>query len=152
MTRLRSAYDRGHSLTLSDYVDAPYLAASLLKLFLRSLPTPIFPPVLHPILRGFPVSTSPANGVEYIGLRLLPSLTPQNFILLQYLVNVLHLISQSAQINFMTTKNLAICLAPCLLGDDDHGDLKAELELCGLASVLLTVLIDQYIVFALARR
>ncbi|KAI9624447.1 hypothetical protein H4Q26_016848 [Puccinia striiformis f. sp. tritici PST-130] len=51
---IRDAYDRRQPVKMEDYSDGPFLAASLIKLFLRELPEPIFSAEFYPIFRACP--------------------------------------------------------------------------------------------------
>ncbi|GAA5869174.1 hypothetical protein JCM8547_005160 [Rhodosporidiobolus lusitaniae] len=123
---LEGAYDRGHPVSLSYMPDAPYLAASLFKLFLRSLPAPIFPPSLYPIAKACPLAGVLA--LPYIRSRILPTLPPPALLLLQQLCAVLSAVTAKAETNLMTSENLVICLVPGLIGG--MGATKEEVEMC----------------------
>ncbi|GAA6017409.1 hypothetical protein JCM10207_005624 [Rhodosporidiobolus poonsookiae] len=123
---LESAYDRGNSVSLSAIPDAPYLAASLLKLFLRSLPSPILPSSLFPTARACPRADDLA--LPYIRTRILPALSAPNLLLLHQLCGVLSAVAAQASTNLMTSENLVICLCPALIGG--LGASKEEIEMC----------------------
>ncbi|GAA6033599.1 hypothetical protein JCM8097_001476 [Rhodosporidiobolus ruineniae] len=123
---LEGAYDRGHPVSLSSLPDAPYLAASLLKLFLRSLPAPILPPALYPVARACPLMDDAA--LPYLRSRLLPLLDPPSLLILQQLIAVLSAVAANAQTNLMTSENLVICLCPGLIGG--IGASREEVEMC----------------------
>ena len=117
---LEQAYSRHHPVSLSTYPDAPYLAASLLKHFLRSLPDPILPREVSEISENCPLPppTSPQESISYIQSNVLPLLETRNLEMkvLKKVVKVLNEISKQSKENLMTTSNLVICLAPALIG------------------------------------
>ncbi|KAI5480563.1 hypothetical protein MNV49_000259 [Pseudohyphozyma bogoriensis] len=138
--QLQDAYDRGHPVTLLEYPDAAYLAASLLKLFLRSLPTPIFAPSLYPLIRSCPISLPPsatvfaptaapqAEAIQFIRTTLLPAFSKPTLLVLQPILSLLHEISLRSETNLMGADNLVICLAPGMVGG--LGFAAEELEMC----------------------
>ncbi|GAA5974664.1 hypothetical protein JCM11641_007047 [Rhodosporidiobolus odoratus] len=123
---LKGAYDRGHPVSLASLPYAPYLAASLFKSFLRSLPSPMFSPSSFPLARGCPLADEVA--LPYIRSRLFPALSSPALLLLQQLCAVLAVISANAKTNLMTSENLVICLCPALIGG--IGVSKQEVEMC----------------------
>ncbi|BGP20751.1 hypothetical protein JCM10213v2_008914 [Rhodosporidiobolus nylandii] len=123
---LRSAYDRGHPVSLSTLPDAPYLAASLLKLFLRELPSPIFPPSLYLAARACPRLDDLA--LPYIRTRILSTLSAPQLLMLQQLCAVLSAIAGVSEMNLMTSENLVVCLCPALIGG--LGASREEVEMC----------------------
>ncbi|GAA5956821.1 hypothetical protein JCM21900_004352 [Sporobolomyces salmonicolor] len=125
---VESAFDRGHPVSLASYPDAPYIAASILKLFLRSLPSPIFPPTLFPLARNCPRPSKASAAIAYIQRRLLPLLPPSSLLILQQTLLVLSRISTHHSINLMTADNLVICLCPALIGG--IGASREEVEMC----------------------
>ncbi|SGY17841.1 BQ5605_C015g07911 [Microbotryum silenes-dioicae] len=102
----------GHTLTLPTYPDAPHLAASLLKLYLCSLPTPIFPFSLESTIISCPLSRSEAE--VYLRTNLLPSLPAPERNLLGQLVDILGAIEANKAHNKMDAYNLVVCLTPTL--------------------------------------
>ncbi|GAA5967542.1 hypothetical protein JCM3765_007387 [Sporobolomyces pararoseus] len=116
---LEQAYSRHHPVSLSTYPDAPYLAASLLKLFLRSLPDPILPRDISKVSENCPLPpASPPESISYIQTNVLPLLETRKaeMNVLKRIVKVLHEISKKSEENLMTSSNLVICLAPALIG------------------------------------
>ncbi|GAA6063823.1 hypothetical protein JCM10212_002580 [Sporobolomyces blumeae] len=133
---LEGAYSRSHPVSLSTYPDSPYLAASLLKLFLRELPEPILGrpvwerskdcPVVDPSATRSATRTEPdgplepsgsSTTVSFIRQEILPLVSNRsNLVVLTRVVRVLHLISLRSSENLMTSSNLVICLCPALIG------------------------------------
>lgn len=118
----------GHPVTLVQYPDSPYIASSLLKLFLRLLPSPIFPPSFYPLARLCPLPTSTEDPTAYIRETILPLLSPPALLLLRELTRVLNLIALEAKTSLMTADNLVVCVCPGLLGGVGTGE--EELEMC----------------------
>lgn len=106
LQHLRETYDRGHPVTLSAYPDCTTLATSLIKLFFRSLPSPIFPPLIE----SYEISAS------LIRTQFLPLLSPQAAFLLREFTALLRQISRRSNENLMTTRNLGICIWISLVG------------------------------------
>ena len=69
---LRATYDRGHPVDLSEWPENVILAASLLKLYLRSLPTPLIPAFFYDRVRKCP--TDPEAAVRYMRDVFMPDL------------------------------------------------------------------------------
>ncbi|GAA6023306.1 hypothetical protein JCM11491_006889 [Sporobolomyces phaffii] len=115
---LELAYDRDHAVGLAAYPDAPYLAASLLKLFLRDLPDPILP-ASDPTFVGV-ASACPAPGAsgaaEYVRCEVVPKIGRDERNVLERVVRVLSRVADASRDNLMTSANLVICLAPALIG------------------------------------
>lgn len=115
---LELAYDRDHAVGLAAYPDAPYLAASLLKLFLRELPDPILP-ASDPTFVGV-ASACPAPGAsgaaEYVRREVVPKIGRDERNVLERVVRVLSRVADASRDNLMTSANLVICLAPALIG------------------------------------
>ncbi|KAG0149279.1 hypothetical protein CROQUDRAFT_131407 [Cronartium quercuum f. sp. fusiforme G11] len=141
---ISEAYDRGHPVQIDDYPDGPYLAASLLKQFLRQLPIPIFTSTLYPIITNCPLLTNDLcnhssntsiisefnpEAVTYIREKILVSLSTPALKLLDYVLEFAHELALHAAENKMGPHNLATCLAPTLLRSDD---LTKDAAMCKL--------------------
>lgn len=87
----QEAYDRGNVLSLETFGD-PYLAAVLIKKYLRDLPKPIFSEAMYPILRRCPFVVSEGDMelemacIQYIREVILPELPPCAYILLSFIL------------------------------------------------------------------
>ncbi|GAA6050340.1 hypothetical protein JCM3770_002971 [Rhodotorula araucariae] len=135
VAHLRGAYDRGHPVALATLSDAPYLAASLLKLFLRELPTPLLPRgAAWDAARSCPTSND-AAAVAHIRAQLLPLLPPPALTMLQHLLEVLSAISARAETNLMSPPNLVVCVCPALIGGLGDMPTREELEMCRVPEV-----------------
>ncbi|KAN0064341.1 hypothetical protein ACQY0O_002536 [Thecaphora frezii] len=146
----QESYDRGHPVSLQNYSD-PHVPAVLLKVFLRSLPRPIFPSSLYPAISACPPPPCSANGagnddddddaadgktqqaaaqetIQYLREVLLPSIEPPSaVILLSYVLNLLHRVSQHSDLNKMDAANLATVIAPNLVSS---GNAMKDVALC----------------------
>ncbi|XP_006462937.1 hypothetical protein AGABI2DRAFT_186748 [Agaricus bisporus var. bisporus H97] len=113
----QDAYDRGNVVSLNTFGD-PFLAAVLIKKYLRDLPDPIFPEKLYPTILRCP---SPTNGpsdmaaITYIRDVLFPELVPCAYILLSNVLHLMHEVSLRASVNKMDAHNLTIVLSPNLV-------------------------------------
>lgn len=112
----QAAYDRGNVVSLDSFGD-PFLAAVLIKKYLRDLPEPIFPESLYPIIRRCPPpsDSSDLSAINFIRDTLLPELVPCVYILLSNILHLMHDISLRASINKMDAHNLTIVLCPNLV-------------------------------------
>ncbi|PWN45420.1 hypothetical protein IE81DRAFT_190424 [Ceraceosorus guamensis] len=144
------AYDGGHPVNLERYGDGPasaaHLAASLLKTFLRRLPSPLFPPSLYPLVKACPLHDPGENladledTLEYIRSRLLPALAPPcKITLLATVCELLHDVAQRSQRNKMDAANLATVIAPNLVRGSDPLRDVAMCRVEGIGSMHSTV-------------
>ncbi|XP_029534579.2 uncharacterized protein LOC115140372 [Oncorhynchus nerka] len=125
---LRAKLDHGEAC-LSTAL--PCDVASLLKLFCRELPDPLFPSDLHSAL--LKAQLLPTSEERALATQLLSCLLPdRNFAFLSYFFHFLSKVSHRCAENRMTNSNLAVIFAPSLLppshgteGMDTHMKLKA---------------------------
>ena len=115
MQQVREAYDRGHPITLDEYPDSAFLAASLLKLYLRELPQPLIPLSAYPLVRAVPLGGGP-DAQDFVRTQLLPVLDRNTLALVRAVAAVLSETARHAAENLMPVANLIVCLAPCLVG------------------------------------
>ncbi|GAA5916194.1 hypothetical protein JCM8208_000030 [Rhodotorula glutinis] len=136
VSHLRGAYDRGHPVSLSTLPDAPYLAASLLKLYLRELSAPLFPRGdIWSAARACPVDDDDAS-LGHIEAELLPLLSSPARTLLQHVLGVLAVIAANSSDNLMTPSNLVVCLCPALIGGLGDVPTVEEIEMCRVPGVV----------------
>ncbi|KAG5440881.1 hypothetical protein PCK2_000036, partial [Pneumocystis canis] len=147
LKQVREAYDRGNPVTLSEY--GPHLAAVLLKLYLRSLPEPLFTHNLYPVLRKISHQSSSAN-ILFIRNSLLPRLSTPAVMLLSSVCSLLHDVSLHSKENLMHPHNLAICISPTLVRHPT--DPLLDIQLCnpggGLGILMVTAIESTYDVFS----
>ncbi len=147
----QESYDRGHPVSLEQYRD-PHIPAVLLKVFLRSLPRPIFAASMYPLIRACPPPPLPnaqvpsavheaqaQETIEYLRTRLLPAIEPScSGILLSYVLEMLHKVAQHREANKMDAANLATVIAPNLVSS---GNAIKDVMICrveGMASMTLS--------------
>ncbi|CDW99483.1 hypothetical protein [Sporisorium scitamineum] len=148
---VQESYDRGHPVSLEQYRD-PHIPAVLLKVFLRSLPRPIFPASMYSLIRSCPPPPLPSADIEaeqaniqaretvdYLRTRLLPAIDPPcSGILLSYVLEMLHKVSRYREKNKMDAANLATVIAPNLVSS---GNAMKDVLICrvdGIASMANT--------------
>ncbi|XP_039874526.1 neuroendocrine protein 7B2 [Simochromis diagramma] len=108
---LRAKLNRGESC-LSTAL--PYDVGTLIKQFCRELPEPLFPSELHAAM--LKAQSLPNLQDRMAALQLLSCLLPaRNASCLHYMFDYLAKVSQRCSENLMTSSNLAIVFAPCLL-------------------------------------
>ena len=145
----QESYDRGHPVSLEQYRD-PHIPAVLLKVFLRSLPRPIFPVSMYGLIRACPPpppsSASATEGeeatqtqaqaqetIDYLRTRLLPAIEPAcSAILLSYVLEMLHKVSQHRTTNKMDSANLATVIAPNLVSS---GNAMKDVMICRVEGI-----------------
>ncbi|KAI9226167.1 MAG: Rho GTPase activation protein, partial [Piptocephalis tieghemiana] len=113
----RGGYDLGEEVDLGEYDE--HVAAVLLKLFLRELPSPLFPPRLYGLAKeAFPPGKSTetpeemAEGVARSGILLEMGGCERE--LLRAITGLLSEVTHHVGRNGMTSRNLAIVFAPNL--------------------------------------
>ena len=108
----------------SNESDAPILAASLLKDYLRDLPTPLLTfELYHEFLEAQDnyenirsKDSEESKKVQIKAIKqIISKLEENNRILLFYLLKVMNITSKNSSVNKMTSFNLAIVLAPNIL-------------------------------------
>ncbi|XP_040906484.1 protein FAM13B-like isoform X2 [Toxotes jaculatrix] len=111
--QLRQQWDSGERVDLEHEGDVPTVA-SLLKLFLRELPTPIVPETqrkqLVLSLTGY-ADEAEMNHSLRENLHHLPA---DNLIILSYLIHFLSRVAAHSQSNHMPVENLATIFGPCI--------------------------------------
>jgi len=114
ITDSKRLFDTGKDVNFNEEKN-PHNVASLLKLYLRELPEPLF---TYERYDDFIKASASSHGIKdrLAGLRkLILELPPFNKTVLEYLVRFLHNLSKRWKINKMTPSNLAIVFAPNLL-------------------------------------
>nr|XP_006630443.2 PREDICTED: protein FAM13C [Lepisosteus oculatus] len=110
---LKTKYDAGEAVDLQMEGDAQCVA-SLMKLFLRELPTSLIPAVLHTdLITAFRESKDEAE-LNHLLKKQLDSLPADHYSLLSYLTHFLLRVAAHSQDNQMTAENLATVFGPCI--------------------------------------
>nr|XP_015800286.2 protein FAM13A isoform X1 [Nothobranchius furzeri] len=111
--QLRQQWDRGERVDLEEQGDVPTVA-SLLKQFLRELPTPVIPEPLH---QQLVLSLTGHTDEPELNQRLSESLSclpNSNHNILSYLIHFLCRVAMHSQSNHMPVENLATIFGPCI--------------------------------------
>jgi Rho GTPase-activating protein 1 len=106
----------------------------LIKKYLRDLPEPIFPESLYPAIRRCPMpSDDPGDvaAVTYVRESLLPLLPHCAYILLSYVLHLMHEVCIRAGTNKMDAKNLTIVLGPNLVKSASP---LRDVQMCAVSS------------------
>ncbi|KAK2824450.1 hypothetical protein Q5P01_021625 [Channa striata] len=111
--QLRQQWDCGERVNLEHEADVPTVA-SLLKLFLRELPTAIVPePQCKQLILSLTGCTDEAK-MNHCLRGILGHLPHDNFIILSYLIHFLSRVAAHSQSNHMPVENLATIFGPCI--------------------------------------
>nr|XP_019953507.1 PREDICTED: protein FAM13A-like [Paralichthys olivaceus] len=111
--QLRQLWDHGERVGLEEEADVSTVA-SLLKLFLRELPTPVVP---EPQRKQLILSLSAYADKAELNLSLrekLHHLPADSLIILSYLIHFLSRVAAHSQSNHMPVENLATIFGPCI--------------------------------------
>ncbi|KAG9325599.1 hypothetical protein KVV02_004901 [Mortierella alpina] len=119
LKQVRAAYDRGNPVNLAEY--DIHISAVLLKLFLRELPSPIFPVDLYALLQK-PKQEGMAQQktvVEFIKTEILTRTTHNNLVLMMEVFRLLKMVADRHESNKMTAHNLALVMTPNMVRHED---------------------------------
>ncbi|KAF2071712.1 hypothetical protein CYY_006973 [Polysphondylium violaceum] len=121
---LRQGFDAGEDVDLEDVEDV-HTVAGLLKLYLRELPTPLFPFDTYSSFIEISKDTGSSKQEKIENIKFLFSLLPPaNKALAKSLFRFLSKVIENAHINKMNSVNLSIVFAPNLLKDKDNNILN----------------------------
>ncbi|KAJ3057238.1 hypothetical protein HK097_010598 [Rhizophlyctis rosea] len=118
MQNAKKAYDRGEQVDL-EAVGGLHLACSLLKLFFRDLPEPLFPMRIYDTINGISSCNGTDEQADYISSKIFPLLSPPSKVLFIALFDLLHDVHEHSSTNLMNATNLAIVWAPNVVRSDN---------------------------------
>ncbi|ORY03791.1 Rho GTPase activation protein, partial [Basidiobolus meristosporus CBS 931.73] len=121
----KEIYNRGNSLNLDDY--GIHVAAVLLKMFFRELPTPAFPADIYELIREMGSCGNDMESIQYIRRNIFPHLSKPMLLLLVQIFRLMSDISAKSSINLMTPYNLAVVWSPNLVRS---GNPLVDVSLC----------------------
>jgi hypothetical protein len=118
-----------------------HLASSLIKLWFREFPNPVFPQTLYSLVSEMRAESA----VKFIKDRFLPSMEKSALLLFSKLAELLFLVHCKSSANLMPSGNLALMWAPNLLFSDNP---LMDLEMCcldvGRIGFVLKTCIEEY--------
>ncbi|KAK9767849.1 hypothetical protein K7432_002031 [Basidiobolus ranarum] len=121
----KEMYNRGNSVDLNEY--GVHIAAVLLKMFFRELPTPAFPAEIYDVIRKLGNCSNDAESIQYIRSHIFPSLSKPMLILLSQIFRLMNDISAKSAVNLMTPYNLAVVWSPNLVRS---GNPMVDVSMC----------------------
>ncbi|XP_034537574.1 protein FAM13B-like isoform X2 [Notolabrus celidotus] len=126
---MRQRWDRGEKVDLEQEQDVPTVA-SLLKLFIRELPTPIVPEPHRKRLVQTLTEHVDETDMNQSLREHLHHLPDDNFIVLSYLIHFLCRVAAHSKSNHMPVENLATIFGPCIFRVPAAACMLEEQSLC----------------------
>jgi len=114
--KLKKKLDKGKNIDIS--LENPHVIASLMKLYFRELPEPLFTFTSYDSFLSAVVEDDDTKTVQNVK-QILKTLPEPNRVVIRYLFEFLHRVTQNAEVNKMHANNLAIVFAPTLLRSSD---------------------------------
>lgn len=132
LKQVRAAYDRGNPVNLSDY--DIHISAVLLKLFIRELPTPMFPVSTYAKLQQLKQSGKADDKVpvvEFIKKEIVSQVSHNDRVLMKEVFLLLKMVADRHESNKMTPFNLAVVISPNMVR---HDDVMQEIAMSAVSS------------------
>ncbi|EAL50761.2 RhoGAP domain containing protein [Entamoeba histolytica HM-1:IMSS] len=150
---IRDVEEIYHRMGVTDFEDLPPdVVANVFKKFLREMKEKVFPYEVSMYLlkewqKGRAKTRTTAAEKRKVVLEGLKMMPPENVTLLRSILKLCSKIDSMSDINAMTNKNLAVCLAPTLMtvSEDVNSktlDLKSGGEIVGCIEVITFILVD----------
>ncbi|EDR29908.1 T-cell activation Rho GTPase activating protein, putative [Entamoeba dispar SAW760] len=150
---IRDVEEIYHRMGVTDFEDLPPdVVANVFKKFLREMKEKVFPyDVSMYLLKEWQkgraktrTTSAEKRKIVLEGLKMMP---PENVTLLRSILKLCSKIDSMSDINAMTNKNLAVCLAPTLMTVSEDAtprtlDLKTGGEIVGCIEIITFILID----------
>jgi len=144
---LKQGFDAGEDVDLEDVEDV-HTVAGLLKLYLRELPTPLFPFDTYSSFIEISKDTSSSKQEKIESVKLLFSLLPPaNKALAKSLFKFLSKVIENSHINKMNSVNLSIVFAPNLLKDKENNILNVVADAQFVNQVVQLILDNSHQLF-----
>ncbi|XP_064626283.1 rho GTPase-activating protein 44-like isoform X2 [Lineus longissimus] len=116
--KLKAAFDAG-IVEMDDFLRDPHVVAGALKLYLRELPEPLMTYKLYP--EWMQAAQKPGDERLQALWTVMDKLPKPNYNNLRYLIKFLAKLAESADINKMSTSNIAIVMGPNLIWSPGDG-------------------------------
>ena len=134
---LKVSFDRGEYVDLADE-DDPHSVASLLKLFLRELGDPVLTFDSHDAFLQIQSSLASMDDAWITSIQnLLNTLPIENKRVFKKIMDLAHEIVQHSDKNLMSSKNIAIVLAPNLLRNKDQSNTVIVMKETGICNSII---------------
>ncbi|KAK9674661.1 hypothetical protein K7432_017038, partial [Basidiobolus ranarum] len=121
----KETYNRGNCLDLEEY--GVHVAAVLLKMFFRELPTPVFSAENYVTIRDMRSCTNDTESIQYIRTNIFQNFSKPTLVLLAQIFRLMNDISAKSSINLMTPYNLAVVWSPNLVRS---GNPMVDVSMC----------------------
>ncbi|KAF9346132.1 hypothetical protein BGX34_004161, partial [Mortierella sp. NVP85] len=132
LKQARAAYDRGNPVNLSEY--DIHISAVLLKLFIRELPSPMFPISTYAKLqqqKQYASGEDRVPVVEFIRKEIVTQVSHNNVVLMKEVFRLLKMVAERHESNRMTAFNLAVVMSPNMVR---HEDVMQEIAMSAVSS------------------
>ncbi|KAG0244392.1 hypothetical protein BGX31_009221 [Mortierella sp. GBA43] len=130
LKQARAAYDRGNPVNLADY--DIHISAVLLKLFIREVPSPMFPVSAYTKLQQLKQGGDEKMPVvEFIRKEIVTQVSQNNLMLMKEVFRLLKMVADRHESNKMTAFNLAVVMSPNMVR---HEDVMQEIAMSAVST------------------